>query len=105
VIKFPPTVTILSQEYTILTVPRTHPKLEGAHGTVSFQTLEIFLAEDMTGDFMRETLLHEILHIIDYCSAGAANQLKERDIQRMSAIVFDTFKNNPLLVKRVFKIH
>jgi len=103
-IKLPVSVTILSHEYAVVVLPRDDKLLEGAHGRVDFEGQQIVLAEDLKGNFARETLLHEVLHIIDYYTAGANDQVKERDIQRLSAVLYDTMQNNPLLLKRIFTL-
>lgn len=100
-IKLPSTVTVLSHEFAVVHLPEE--KMDDNYGTVSYEQMEIQLSEGISGDFLRETLLHEVLHIIDYYTSGT-DQVKERDIQRLSAVLFDTFQNNPTLVKRIFKV-
>ena len=100
-IKLPPSVTVLSHEFTIVRLPKE--KLDGDYGIVDYEAMEIRLAEEIDGDFLRETLLHETLHIIDYYTSGE-EQVKERDIHRISTVLFDTFQSNPILVKRIFKL-
>ena len=78
--------------------------IDGNYGIVNFDKMEIQLAEEIDGDFLRETLLHEVLHIIDYSTGGSSGQLGERDIHRISQVLFDTFQQNPVLVKRIFKV-
>ena len=102
-IKLPKTVTILSHEYQIVRVPQE--EIDDNYGIVKFEEQTIYLADHLNGDFLRETLLHEVLHIIDYYTAGANNQVKERDIHRLSHVLFDTLRKNPALIKRVFRIH
>ena len=100
-IKLPKTITVLSHEFTVVRVPKE--TIDDDYGTVDYEQMVIKLAEEVDGDFLRETLLHEVLHIIDYYTSGEA-QVKERDIHRLSAVLFDTFQSNPVLVKRIFKV-
>jgi hypothetical protein len=97
-IRLPKTIEVLSQEYDIVRLPQE--ELD----TVEYDLMEVRLAKELDGDVLRETLLHEVLHIIDYSTGGAEGQLKERDIHRISQVLFDTFQKNPVLVKRIFKV-
>jgi hypothetical protein len=101
-IRLPKTIEVLSQEYDIVRLPQE--ELDGNYGTVEYDLMEVRLAKELDGDVLRETLLHEVLHIIDYSTGGAEGQLKERDIHRISQVLFDTFQKNPVLVKRIFKV-
>jgi hypothetical protein len=96
----PEKVVILSYEYDVILVSR---ETIHAHGTVDYENQNILLADDIKGNFLRETLLHEMMHIIDYHTAGGNDSLAERDIQRLSAVLFDTLRRNPNLMKGVRK--
>ena len=100
--KLPHAVTILSHEFAVVRVPPE--TLDGDHATVNYEAMEIRLSEEIHGNFLRETLLHEVLHIIDYYTGGGEGQVKERDIHRLSQVLFDTFQKNPVLVKRICKV-
>jgi len=99
--KLPKTVTVLSHEFSVVRVPKE--TIDNDHATVDYETMQIKLAKEISGDFLRECLLHEVFHIIDYYTSGDS-QIKERDIHRISQVTFDTFKQNPVLVKRVFRV-
>jgi hypothetical protein len=98
-VKLPESVVILSHEYRVVRVPPG--SLDNDHGTVNYELQEIQLSDSIDGSFLCETLLHEILHIIDYYTSGP-EQLSESDIFRMSTVLYDTFRNNPELVRRLF---
>ena len=97
----PEVITVLSYTYDVKVVPPKDESLDGAYGKVDFEGMSIYLSDKIRGNFLRETLMHEVFHILDYHTAGADHILKERDIQRLSAVLFDTLVRNPALMKGV----
>lgn len=98
----PETVIVLNQTYEIKLADKR--ALKGDYGKVSFDKQIIYLSKHISGNFLRETLLHEILHIIDYSTSGSESDVKERDIHGMSSVLFSTMINNPDVVEAIFTV-
>lgn len=69
--------------------------LKGDCGLTEFLPLRISVGGGMAPDEERESLLHEVLHAIEY-QQGLT--LKEQQVRQLSVGLYETMKNNPKLV-------
>lgn len=68
--------------------------LEGDCGLMEFKPLRISVGRDMAPDEERESLLHEVMHAIEY---QQGLELKEDQIRQLSIGLFEVLRNNPKL--------
>lgn len=95
--KIPPKINIGGMIYDIKLIPgKEHSDLHGRNyiGSIDHEKCLITLEKDMDGQMILESLLHEIMHGIEY-----SNQLKlsEKNVFRIARGFYQVLKNNNLL--------
>lgn len=73
---------------------------ENTYGITIFTNSNIFINEILNATQQRETLLHEILHII---STHTGLAMSERQITGLSSVLYDTMKNNINCFKQILE--
>lgn len=69
---------------------------QGAVGLNNCNTLRILLLKDQADDSMKDTMLHEIIHMLDYeYQLG----LKERHVHCLASGLYAVLKDNPQVTK------
>lgn len=89
------TVKIGHLDYDIKQVP--HGSMENnAVGQIDQFRTTIKLDEDLGNDLVKETLLHEIIHGIDFMFGI---NLREKQVEQLGVGLATVFRDNPHLIK------
>lgn len=70
--------------------------IDGDCGLMEFKPLRISIGKGMAPDEERESLLHEVMHAVEW-QQGLT--LKEEQVRQLSVGVFETLRNNKKLVE------
>lgn len=93
-------VRILGHDFEIVEVPEGHPQLENSWGSFNHDEQTIYIQTGLAPTVARETLFHEILHGVD--SMVVSDGLEERDIFRLSVVLYATLVDNPIIRSHLF---
>lgn len=89
-------VRLLGKVVTVKEVECIPNAPQGAVGLNNCNSLEILLLEKQAADVKKDTLLHEIIHMIDY---EYQLNMKERQVHCMSSGLYAMLKDNPKVTK------
>lgn len=92
----PKSVDVLGREYTI-GMEETLPNMLGY---CDYENLSIKIKADQQPDMELDTVLHEILHAIDY---SMNTELEERQIYCMTVGILSVLKYNQPLLEYLYK--
>ncbi len=87
----PESVYILGKEWRIL-----DKESDGAYGLCIERALEIHIGRDLSDELERDTVLHEILHAIDWT---VGTKLTEKQVGTIASGLYAVLKENPNLVE------
>jgi hypothetical protein len=106
--KLPAEINVLGQRYSVTVVEDPAVGLARDVGDPIGATdlqrgaIRIRGGGEQGEDQARDTLLHEVLHIVDYfANGGIAQTLPEATIARMSTVLLHTLRTNPELVAAI----
>lgn len=87
-------ITVLGKPYRVEVRDINTPSGEGPLGTVYNSKQLIYLHDGQGKETMADTLLHELLHALDF---NMAIKLKERQVHALAAGLLALFRDNPEL--------
>jgi hypothetical protein len=90
-----PTVTIGPHTFNVFLVPKNQ---SDDCGHVNFETLEIFIRNDLPKSLQEETLIHEILHIVRWLLALEVEEkeTEEKLVQAQAQLLYQVLKYNKI---------
>lgn len=74
--------------------------IQGNSGLSNANLLRIWVADDLPKEEQQDTMLHEVLHIIDY---SMDTDLSETQVKRLATGLLAFFKDNPKYYDRWVK--
>lgn len=89
----PADLDVIGKTYRVVKVA---PSSDGSHGECLDKQQELRIAPDLTLAQEQDTLLHEMLHAIDYAMNG---KMSERQISVMATGLLCVMKHNPALLR------
>ena len=87
-------IKIIGKTYKIEPVPEMDDDCGACYDAKQL----IKISEDLPQELSQDTLLHEVMHAVDY---QMHTNMKERQISAMAAGLTAVFKENPLFVKYI----
>jgi hypothetical protein len=93
-------VRILAHDFEVVEVEEGHPQLENSWGSFNHDEQVIYIQEGLAPTVAKETLFHEILHGVD--NMVVSDGLDERDIFRLSVVMYATLLDNPRILSYLF---
>lgn len=91
----PDTIKIIGKTYRVEPVPEMDDDCGACYDAKQL----IKISEDIPHELSQDTLLHEVMHAVDY---QMHLNMKERQISAMAAGLTAVFKENPEFVKYLF---
>ena len=73
-------------------------QVDGNDGIAGNTAQEIYIANDLTEESSGETLLHELIHLVDWELEPPEKRLKEEQVHRISRSLWTVLKDNPWLI-------
>jgi len=98
--KLPESIWVFGFDWDVMEVRSFDPILDGGRGICILDAQQIFIADNLTPQLERETVLHEILHV---CEDAVGLDLEEQVVTRLSRALFATLKDNPDLRAYLFE--
>jgi hypothetical protein len=90
------TITILGTEFRVQKT--LGHLLDDCLGECHIPERLILYSDQLPPDAAAEIVLHEVIHAIDGMTATEKDQLKEAQVQRISAVLFAVLRENPHLL-------
>lgn len=92
--KFPKTIRVRQYDVAVSLVPGLHH-----YGTFIYAALQIQVRAELTPQLMADTLMHELLHVMNF-AAGGKRKLTEEQIARLYAgSLTQLMRDNPELMR------
>jgi hypothetical protein len=98
----PTTVRINGRKWPIIWAPEG-PFDERALGSTDFIGQKIHVRSDLESDELRDTLLHEILHVLTASAGLDAECNEERFVRVIAGGLIGVFNDNPDLARFIIK--
>ena len=94
----PESITILGQPFAVRLVPRGELPRDGDMATSDLRRQLIRIVDDHGPTQERDTVLHEVLHMVARLGDLEQRKLDERAINVFSTVLLDCLRRNPPLV-------
>ncbi len=95
----PESITILGQPFAVRLVPRGELPRDGDMATSDLRRQLIRIVDDHGPTQERDTVLHEVLHMVARMADLEERKLDERAINVFSTVLLDVLRRNPRLVE------
>jgi hypothetical protein len=100
--RFPDSFTVLGQRVAVTSHRKIKLKDERCLGVTDNDRQRVTISRDQSDDKIRETFLHEMLHIVNGLAGARLDFTKAQEetlVKRTAPILLDALRSNPDVVK------
>lgn len=93
--KLPKKINILGINHKIIEEETDHMARNSWYGCINAVTREIHILPTIPEEYKKQTLMHEVIHAIDFLTNGSGSyELSEEQVERLATGILTVLKNN-----------